>query len=572
METRANYIIIGLFTIFGFLGLLGFLVWFSQSELDRQFAYYETRFDNVSGLNRASSVRFAGLEVGQVLDIRLSEVNDGTVTVRLEIAADTPIRTGSIATIESQGVTGVSFISISAGTPSEPLLREASDADTPEIPSGLSFFQTLTEDAPEVLSQTLDLIADINTLFGPENRDRFQNILVNLDNSSEQLNSTLEQFSTVANTIGSSVQDIASFTGGLGDIAASVESTLAVADTALSAIDDLSTRARVTLDAGTATFDSATRTLDTTERFIDGELRTALVDFTDTSTVLRERATGVSDRADALLESWRDTGITATARLTQAENLLNEADDLIDDLTTTLAGIDTTTAAITGFVEVDARAAAAQVTEVLGKLDAALATDVPAILADIRAATETANVTIASVGQDITSAAGRLDTVLAGAETTFGTVADTFTRANATLATIDAAMITGERTLAAAEGTFVGADKFINEELVGLGAQLESAVAGFNATLDTISADVPEVTANLRATTEEAQAAFASLSRIVAQSEVPIGEFLNTGLPQFTRFAAEGRELLNALERLTNRIERDPTRFFLGRTAPEFTR
>jgi len=99
VETKANYILIGAFTILGLLGLLGFFLWFARIELDRQFAYYDVRFTSVSGLSPASDVRFSGLPVGQVVDVRLSPDQDGTMTVRVEVAADTPVREDSIVTI-----------------------------------------------------------------------------------------------------------------------------------------------------------------------------------------------------------------------------------------------------------------------------------------------------------------------------------------------------------------------------------------------------------------------------------------------------------------------------------------
>ncbi len=112
METRANYVLIGAFALAGFLGMLGFFLWFAQFQLDQQFDYYDVRFTSVSGLSRASDVRFAGLPVGQVVSVQLSPDQDGTVLVRLEVAGDTPVRTDSVATIETMGVRGVSFVGI----------------------------------------------------------------------------------------------------------------------------------------------------------------------------------------------------------------------------------------------------------------------------------------------------------------------------------------------------------------------------------------------------------------------------------------------------------------------------
>lgn len=100
METRANYILIGLFTLLGILGMMAFFLLFARVELDRQFAYYDIRFSSVSGLSEASDVRFSGLPVGQVVDVRLAPEQDGSIVVRVEVNADTPVRTDSVATIE----------------------------------------------------------------------------------------------------------------------------------------------------------------------------------------------------------------------------------------------------------------------------------------------------------------------------------------------------------------------------------------------------------------------------------------------------------------------------------------
>ena len=66
METRANYILVGAFTLAGLLGLVAFALWFAKVEVQRQFGYLDLRFASVSGLTRAAEVRFPGLPVGQV--------------------------------------------------------------------------------------------------------------------------------------------------------------------------------------------------------------------------------------------------------------------------------------------------------------------------------------------------------------------------------------------------------------------------------------------------------------------------------------------------------------------------
>jgi len=133
METRANCILIGLFTLAGAIGALAFVLWFARVELDRQFATFDIALTSVSGLGDASAVRFGGLPPGQVVDVGLSPDGDGAIRVRIEVGADTPVRADSAATIEAQGITGVSCVAISAGTPGAALLVPGEDGAIPRI-------------------------------------------------------------------------------------------------------------------------------------------------------------------------------------------------------------------------------------------------------------------------------------------------------------------------------------------------------------------------------------------------------------------------------------------------------
>ena len=211
METRANYILIGAFTILGFIGMLVFSLWFARLELDRQFAYYDVKFTSVSGLGRASDVRFAGLPVGKVVSVALSPDGDGTVLVRLEVKAITPVRTDSVATIESQGVTGVSFVGISPGQPDNPLLLDVTQKVIPMIPAGRSMLQSLSEDAPELMNEVLRVAKDVSALLSTDNLQRVDNILANLDRASEGFAQSLEDFSVVAGAISAFAVEISNF-------------------------------------------------------------------------------------------------------------------------------------------------------------------------------------------------------------------------------------------------------------------------------------------------------------------------------------------------------------------------
>jgi phospholipid/cholesterol/gamma-HCH transport system substrate-binding protein len=152
METRANFILIGAFTLFGILGSLGFFLWLAKVEVDRQYAYYDVLFTDVSGLGEAGDVRYNGLPVGQVARLSLDRDDPGKVRVRIEIDAATPVKTDTIATLELQGVTGVSYVSLSGGTPEAARLQAAPGEKFPVITSRRSAVQSLFEGGPELLT------------------------------------------------------------------------------------------------------------------------------------------------------------------------------------------------------------------------------------------------------------------------------------------------------------------------------------------------------------------------------------------------------------------------------------
>src|SRR6056297_507720 len=124
METRANYVLIGAFTVLLSLGLLGMLLWFAKVEVDRQYAYYDVLFEDVSGLSEAASVRFNGLRVGSVVRLRLDPDDPSEVRVTLEVAAETPVRTDTVAVLQLQGATKDTPVTPCSGSAATVLVRD----------------------------------------------------------------------------------------------------------------------------------------------------------------------------------------------------------------------------------------------------------------------------------------------------------------------------------------------------------------------------------------------------------------------------------------------------------------
>jgi phospholipid/cholesterol/gamma-HCH transport system substrate-binding protein len=577
METQARYVLVGAFALAGFVGLVGFLLWFAQFELDRQFAYYDVRFTSVSGLSRASEVRFSGLPVGQVVEVRLSPNGDGTVLARLEVVGDTPVRTDSVATIESMGVTGVSFVGITAGDPASALLR--SEDGIPEITAGRSVLQSLTEDAPEIVAEALSVMQRISDILNEENQQKVQGILDNLEKSSGDLSGALDDFAVVSRTIASASVDIAGFTAQIEPVIGAIEGTLSNMDTTLTSFRELTTRATSSLEVVDAALSSGRVALDAAEGFMTGDLPVIVQDMTATTLVLREQTELLVTDARGMVTEFTAAGSAATARLTEAQRTLEDVDTTIARLLETLDNIDEAATSFDDLISNDGTALMAETRDMVANADAAVnaitmaaETDLPAIVADIRSATDTANRVVADVGQQISDAAGRIDGLADNASETMTQITGTFANANETLAAINSALSTGERTLDAAERAFAGADRVINEDFGAVTSDLRKVMQRLEGAIAQVSDDIPAITGDLRRAAETANTTFAQLGQIVSSSSAPITAFAATGLPQYTQLARETRNLISNLEKLTRQIERDPARFFLNRQSPEFRR
>ncbi|MBY9066648.1 MlaD family protein [Hyphomonas sp. WL0036] len=116
METRANYALIGGLVILAAALLAGFVLWLGQSEFQRDYKAYDIVFDGPVSLEEGSAVRYIGIKVGEVATVRVDRADPSKVRARIRVSREAPIREDSSASIQLAGITGTTFIQISAGT------------------------------------------------------------------------------------------------------------------------------------------------------------------------------------------------------------------------------------------------------------------------------------------------------------------------------------------------------------------------------------------------------------------------------------------------------------------------
>ncbi|MBN8291293.1 MCE family protein [Rhodobacter sp. NTK016B] len=187
METRARFVLIGLFTILGLAAMLGFVLWLAKVQLDRTYNQYEILLGTAAGLSQTAAVRYNGVDVGSVVTIALDSLDPSLVRVRIEIFASTPVRTDTVATLASQGVTGVAFIALEGGSVDADPLHAVPPAEFPVIRSERSVVQDLMVTGPDLLAEATALIAEVRGFVSAENSLAVAGILANVADATDRI-------------------------------------------------------------------------------------------------------------------------------------------------------------------------------------------------------------------------------------------------------------------------------------------------------------------------------------------------------------------------------------------------
>jgi phospholipid/cholesterol/gamma-HCH transport system substrate-binding protein len=219
METKANYTLIGLFTLAVVVAVFGFVYWFQHVGGGAERAYYRVLFESsVSGLRTGSAVLFNGIRVGEVDSIKLSADNPKQVIAMLSIDKAVKVRPDTRAGVEFQGLTGIAAVALTGGSADKPPL-EGTKQNPPTLDASAAATQDVTQGAREVLQRIDDFIV--------ENRGSFRNALKNIETFTEALARNSGRIDTV-------LAGIENLTGGAdgkgGDIAEAARSIKALAD------------------------------------------------------------------------------------------------------------------------------------------------------------------------------------------------------------------------------------------------------------------------------------------------------------------------------------------------------
>jgi len=255
METRANYVLIGSFTLIASVSLLLFALWAAKYSSSRDWHEFEVIFhEPVTGLSEGSSVLYNGLGVGSVTRLGLVPDDPRAVIARLRLQAGTPIRTDTSARLSLPSLTGTPIIQLTGGHPDAPLLR-SDNGRPPIIRTEASTLQNIADTANRLVERldrllSEDNIARINATLA--NLEQLSSVLAARDTDIDTLvRNALESSQQLAATLSSTQRAMAGLDQHLiqrlPGLIEHLEQTLGSLDTAASSLDILLTDNRASV-------------------------------------------------------------------------------------------------------------------------------------------------------------------------------------------------------------------------------------------------------------------------------------------------------------------------------------
>lgn len=170
----------GLFVLVSVAVLVAFITVIMKINLaPPEVKRFHTFFNSTLGLNKNAEVRFGGVRVGRVTDIRYAlaedadrtamaakeaEAEERLIRVDFEVLTDVPVNSDSEASVQQTTFTAERHLEVSTGTPGAAALEEG--ACLASMNQGYGFIQL--PDTATVLDEVEKLLGDLRDLIGVE--------------------------------------------------------------------------------------------------------------------------------------------------------------------------------------------------------------------------------------------------------------------------------------------------------------------------------------------------------------------------------------------------------------------
>jgi len=191
METRANYVLIGLFTLAVIASAFGFVLWFQSLHTAKARTPLRVVFEGpAAGLRNGGNVNFNGIRVGEVVSVKLD--NPRRVVALAMVENNAPIRKDTLVGLEFQGLTGVAAISLKGGEEAAPPVALDEDG-IPVLTADPNRLQDVTEAIRATLQNINKVVAD--------NQEAVKNSLKNLEVFTNSLSRNSERIDAIMSRV-----------------------------------------------------------------------------------------------------------------------------------------------------------------------------------------------------------------------------------------------------------------------------------------------------------------------------------------------------------------------------------
>jgi len=195
MEKEGYYIAVGAFVMLALGLLIMFIAIISGREPETQLRRYEVRFTgSVAGLDVGGEVRYLGVKVGKVAAIRLVPDKPREVSVIIEVDSRVPIYGNTIAKLQLQGITGISFVELRKEGPGREPLPAPPPGQLPRIKGANSDLEQLARSLPELLDSADEVMDRVSDVLSDQNIAQFGVLVRELAHTAEVLPGAVAQF------------------------------------------------------------------------------------------------------------------------------------------------------------------------------------------------------------------------------------------------------------------------------------------------------------------------------------------------------------------------------------------
>ncbi|AVA21789.1 MlaD family protein [Rhizobium sp. LEGMi198b] len=358
METKANYTIVGFFTLLVIAAAFGFVYWMAEYGRGGPMAELVVRIPgSANGLSVGSPVRFNGIQVGSVQGLSIDADDPNYSLAFTEVRADAPVYTSTKAILEIQGLTGAAYIELSGGRKGDEniLKRSIETGKRAVLLADQSSVTNLLTTADKILNRANDTIGDIQGFItdsrGPltdtvRNAQKFSKALA--DNS-DNIDKFLASVGQLSDTIKSVSPRVESTLDAVEKLVRAVDANkindvVNNADKITANVADATTDLKATIASFKQTADTYTtfgqnaqKTLDRVDAIVaqidPNKVKGSMDDIAEVTKDARKAVISIRDVANSVAAHQQDIDVTI-ANAKDISNKLNSASNKVDGILT----------------------------------------------------------------------------------------------------------------------------------------------------------------------------------------------------------------------------------------------